>query len=220
MFRANRTAYMVSDNETGRDLKWFLNTTDEALKKDLLYKIFLPILSSLNMLHKTGCLHLDIKPANILLRTNSEPLLLDFGASQDMASEKRINSIQTLTHGFAPPEQYDRKSDLGPWTDIYAVAATLYHAITNRPPAKSKDSDKESQLNVEIYSSLYSTQMLNAINQALLHDYGKRFQIVDDFAKELLGGSRWATLEDYEKREMGYNRNEENSTAPSFSSAA
>ncbi len=220
IFRANMTAYMISNKETGRDLKWFLTTTDEPVNNKLIYKIFMPILSCLNLLHESGCLHLDIKPANILLRANSEPLLLDFGASQDMDSDKRINNLQTLTHGFAPPEQYDRKSDLGPWTDIYAVAATLYHAITNRPPAKSKNSTKESQLNIDKYSDQYTPQMLNAINQALVHDYGKRFQTVDSFARELLTDSNWDTLMEYELQVMGYDRFGNRETTPPFSNTA
>lgn len=219
-FRANKTAYMVSNHEAGRDLKWFLDTTQEPLNNKLIYKIFMPILSALNRLHDSGCLHLDIKPANILLRANSKPLLLDFGAAQDMASKKRINNMQALTHGFAPPEQYDRKSNLSRWTDIYAVAATLYYAITNRPPAKSKDSNKQSQLSIQKHQGHYTSEMLKAINQSLVHDYGKRFEFVDAFAKELLTASKWDSLETYEREEMSYYRHGDNDKTPPLGNSA
>ncbi len=220
MFRANNTAYIVSIDEAGRDLKWFLNTTKQSLKNNLIYKIFMPILSALNRLHDAGLVHLDIKPANILLRANSEPLLLDFGAVQQIACEKRASNIQTLTHGFAPPEQYNKKSDLGPWADMYAVAATLYHAITNRPPAKSEDSGRPSQLSITKYEEQYTKEMLTAINQALAHDDDKRFESVDVFAKALLTESKWDSLETYEREEMGYFRHAEEAPVPPQSPAS
>lgn len=205
IFRANNTAYMVFNSETGRDLKWFLGTTKQPLHNGLILKIFLPILSGLNALHRADCLHLDLKPANILLRVGGAPLLLDFGAAQDMTRAKRL-ARRTLTHGFAPPEQYSKKGNLGPWTDLYALAATLFYAITQRPPIKSKNATAENQISVVKYAAHYSTQMLDAINQTLAHDCSKRRQTADEFAQALLAESKWATLTDYERQAMGYDR--------------
>jgi len=206
MFRANKTAYLVSFNIGGRDLKWFLTTVREPMDQALIYKVYMPILSALNFLHEAQLLHLDIKPANILLQPNSESLLLDFGAAQAMSSSKRINNMQTLTHGFAPPEQYDKSRSLGPWTDIYAVAATLYFSITCKPPAKSKDSPTESQLDIDKHQDRYKPHLLRAINRSLAYDAGNRFDSVDEFAAALLKGSQWETLRDYEMDVMGYDR--------------
>ncbi len=206
MFRANKTAYLVSLNIGGRDLKWFLSTVREPMDEALVLKVFMPILSALNFLHGAQLLHLDIKPANILLQPNSESLLLDFGAAQRMNSSKRINNMQTLTHGFAPPEQYDKKKLLGPWTDIYAVAATLYYSIACRPPAKSKDNDAESRLSLEQYSGKYEPHLLQAVNRCLTYDPATRFDNVDNFAAALLDNSRWETLRDYEMDVMKYDR--------------
>ncbi len=206
MFRANKTAYLVSLNIGGRDLKWFLGGVREPMNQALVFKIFMPILSALNFMHGAQLLHLDIKPANILLQPNSESLLLDFGAAQSMDNKKRINSMQTLTHGFAPPEQYDKKKSLGPWTDIYAVAATLYFAIACRPPAKSKDNDTESKLDIGKYSAQYEPHLLQAINRCLTYDPSTRFDSVDEFAGALLNGSKWESLRDYEMDLMQYDR--------------
>ncbi len=206
LFRANQTAYLVSSNHDGRDLRWFLNSFKEPLNQDLIYKVFMPILSALNFLHNAQLLHLDIKPANILLQPNSESLLLDFGASQSMSSSKRINQMQTLTHGFAPPEQYDKNRALGPWTDIYAVGATLYYAIACKPPAKSKDNVVASSLNLKQHQDEYHLSLLETVNRALSHDAAARFENIDDFAVALLKGSDWADLEDYETKVMGYDR--------------
>lgn len=206
MFRANKTAYLVSLNIGGRDLKWFLSTIHEPMDQALVFKVFMPILSALNFLHGAQLLHLDIKPANILLQPNSESLLLDFGAAQKMNSSKRINNMQTLTHGFAPPEQYDKKKSLGPWTDIYAVAATLYYGIACRPPAKSKDNEKESRLSLDEYGDRYDPHLLQAVNRCLTYDPSTRFDNVDDFAAALLADSKWESLRDYELEVMGYDR--------------
>lgn len=211
LFRANRTAYLVSLNQDGRDLKWFLTSFQEPLNQDLVYKVFLPVLSALNFLHSAQLLHLDIKPANILLQPNSESLLLDFGAAQTMSSSKRINQMQTLTHGFAPPEQYDKNRALGPWTDIYAVAATLYYSIACKPPAKSKDSKVASKLDVDTLSNNYHRSLLETINRSLSHNASDRYSRIDEFAAALLDGSKWSSLLEYEINVMGYDR-----TAPSI----
>ncbi|MEE9448155.1 MAG: serine/threonine-protein kinase [Arenicellales bacterium] len=212
VFRANKTAYLVSTNHGGRDLKWFLSSTREKLDQDMIYRVFMPILSALNFLHNAELLHLDIKPANILLQPNGESLLLDFGAAQSMSSSKRINRMQTLTHGFAPPEQYDKNRQLGPWTDIYAVAATLYYCIACQPPVKSKDSEKATQLDIKQFSKDYTPDMLVAINTALSFDATTRHDNADAFAQDMLKDSPWETLRDYELKVMGFDRFEKSST--------
>jgi serine/threonine protein kinase len=87
-------------------------------------------------MHQHGVVHLDVKPANVLLRTSGQPLLLDFGAAQTVSDDDHFGSFQTLTHGFAPPEQY-LDGNLGTWTDIYGLAATIYNCITGSAPPRS-----------------------------------------------------------------------------------
>ena len=207
-FKTNHTAYLVAPNQYGRDLKWFMGTINKSLDAGLLYKVFLPALSALNYLHGSGLLHLDIKPANILLQPNGQPLLLDFGAAQSMNSSKRINKKQVLTHGFAPPEQYDRKRPLGPWTDIYALAASLYYCVSCRLPEKSRDSDRASRLDIDTYRSRYHPALLEAINSSLSIHETERFACIDDFAEAMLKGSPWDSLPEYEREVMRYDRNE------------
>jgi len=205
-FKVNNTAYLVSQNQKGRDLKWFLNSFDNSLDQELILKVFLPVLSALNFLHEAKMLHLDIKPANILLQPNGQSLLLDFGASQAMDSSKRINKGQTLTHGFAPPEQYDKHRDLGPWTDLYAVAASLYYCISSKLPPKSKDSKVASQLDTKYYAGHYKPSLISAVNRCLSHKESDRFDNIDEFAAAMLVDSKWETLAEYEKDVMGYDR--------------
>ena len=135
-FEANNTIYMVMHHEEGRDLNWFISKFGGNLDWDFLQRVFPAIGSGLWLMHQQDVVHLDIKPANILLRTNGQPLLLDFGAAKTIGESKRLNSLQTLTHGFAPPEQY-LDGDLNITTDIYAFAATIYNCITGRTPASA-----------------------------------------------------------------------------------
>ena len=206
MFRANRTAYLVSSNEGGRDLKWFLTSLKKPFDQALLYKVFLPILSALNRLHDTQILHLDIKPANILLQPTGKSLLLDFGAAKAIRAEDRVGKMGIVTHGFAPPEQYGKNRVLGPWTDIYALAATMYFGIVGKMPSKSKGSSASPSIDILKYGRAYSSAALEAINRALSYEASTRFISIDHFTEALLGGSEWLSLQDYETREMSFDR--------------
>ena len=127
-FRANDTVFMVMDFEQGRDLRWFIKRSKGRLSEKFLLSVFPPVLGGLKELHNHDFLHLDIKPANILLRASGTPLLLDFGAVQQIKPGTRYRGVQTLTHGFAPPEQYE-SGIMGPWSDIYSLSMTMRFCI-------------------------------------------------------------------------------------------
>ena len=205
-FNANNTAYLVSLNQSGRDLRWFLSSFRESLDEASLYKIFLPILSALSFLHRSNLLHLDLKPANILLQPNGESLLLDLGAAQRIDSPGKRHRKPIVTHGFAPPEQYERNGEMGAWTDIYAVGASLYCCLARRRPVKSKGSGVVSGLDVDKYGTFYQSSLIKAINRSLSSATGDRYQTIDEFAAALLEDTEWATLLEYEASVMAYDR--------------
>jgi eukaryotic-like serine/threonine-protein kinase len=90
---------------------------------------------ALGYLHEDGFLHRDINPHNIILRNiNREAVLIDFGLARDFIDSKTMSTTNSHTPGYAPIEQYDRHGKFGPHTDIYALAATLYHLLTGEPP--------------------------------------------------------------------------------------
>ncbi len=206
VLRANSTAYLVSQNRGGRDLKWFLSSTDEPMAPSLIIKIFLPILSALHFLHDAQLMHLDVKPGNILLQPNAESLLLDFGAAQLMSDIGLSGLKRVVTHGFSPPEQYCKHAALGAWADVYAVGATLYYCLTGKAPAKSIDQEIPTRLQVERYRDDYPAGLIHTINRALSYEISERFQSIDGFAAALLDGSPWSSLADYERKVMGYDR--------------
>lgn len=138
-FRANGTVYLVMRYERGRTLQEHIRKHEGQLEERFLCDLFGRLLDGLDEVHANGLLHLDIKPANIYLRADSSPVLLDFGAArQALAGEgELLKSI--YTPGYAAPEQYRGRENLGPWTDLYAIGACLYACLGGKPPPTADD---------------------------------------------------------------------------------
>lgn len=180
-FRSAGTVFMVMDYEEGRDLRWFIKRSKGKLKEPFLLTVFPPILEGLRELHQNHFLHLDIKPANILLRASGEPLLLDFGAVQQIKPGTRYRGVQTLTHGYAPPEQYS-EGIMGPWSDIYSLGMTMRMCVTGKhPPPSLERMEKETLLKVaKTHARKYSKAVLTAIDQSIELDHERRPKNVDE----------------------------------------
>ena len=137
VFPTRGTAYMVMEFIEGRSLREELKaagTLEEARVRDLLSKLT----EGLAKVHEADLLHRDIKPGNVMLRADGSPVLIDFGAARYRASEhSQASLIQVLTHGFAALEQYGHAGIQGPWTDIYALAALAYEALSGVVPARA-----------------------------------------------------------------------------------
>lgn len=200
VFRSNNTAYMVSKLQPGKDLRWMIKRCQGDLDQAFIQKVMPPIISGVDALHQSGILHLDIKPANILLRADGGPLLLDFGASKTMSRQERFSSFQTLTPGFAPPEQH-HKRELGPGSDIYAIGATIYACVTGRPPPTSlKREQKEHELKLKGADKNVSLSVIEALKWALELDIEKRPQSIAEFANILMQDSEWGSFDAYQEQ--------------------
>lgn len=186
-FRTNSTVYMVMNYQRGRDLRWFIKRYRGRLSEQFILTVFPKVLLGLKELHTHSFLHLDIKPPNILLRAAGEPLLLDFGAVQKAEPGTRYRGVQTLTHGFAPIEQYE-EGEMGPWSDLYAIGATMYATITGKAPPPSLHRRKYDKLIPlsKSHNRKYSKPLLEAIDWSLTLDYQQRPQSVDAFTELLL----------------------------------
>ncbi len=136
-FEANGTAYMIMEYEEGRSFSSIIREKRTLLQKDIL-TILLPLLDGLEVLHQQNIIHRDIKPPNIYIRENGSPVLLDFGAARQALGGQTKTMTALLTPGYAPFEQYyaDAKQQ-GPWTDLYALGAVVYHCIKGRKPVES-----------------------------------------------------------------------------------
>lgn len=135
-FEANGTAYYVMEYVDGCTLvKYIRQPLDFAAALALLA----PVADSLQRVHEAGLIHRDISPDNIMCAKDGQLKLLDFGASHSFTEEESTTGNAALKHGFAPPEQYGSSSMQGPWTDVYAFAATLYWCVTGKIPQDSMD---------------------------------------------------------------------------------
>ena len=136
---ANGTAYTVMEYEQGQTLAQYLKDKGQRLDETSLLRIVMPILNGLHAVHEVGLLHLDIKPENIYLRRDGSPMLIDFGSARHAMTENQPSGRVALTHGYAPVEQYPDKGKLGPWSDVYALGATMYRCVTGKRPDDALD---------------------------------------------------------------------------------
>lgn len=139
-FEANNTAYIVMEYLVGRDMKHFVLQRGPLSLEETLH-LLEPVFHALTVVHKAGLVHRDISPDNIMLDNQAGAKLLDFGAvrtvedpSVDSPLSKSTEAI--LKHGFAPIEQYNTRGSLGPWTDEYALCATIYYCLTGEVPVQ------------------------------------------------------------------------------------
>ncbi len=133
-FEANGTAYLVMELLIGRTLQRYLLEEGGSIDYRRALGLMLPIAKAVHEVHRLGLVHRDISPDNIFLLDGGEAKLLDFGAARHCIGEALGALTVILKRGYAPPEQYVSDGRQGPWTDVYALAATLYCAITGRPP--------------------------------------------------------------------------------------
>jgi len=188
-FLANDTGYMVIAFEEGASFKSWLARLKRAPRQAELDRILTPLLEALEFVHKANFLHRDIAPDNIIIRTDGSPVLIDFGSARgEMISHSRTVSA-LVKPGYSPYEQYaTTASKQGPWTDIYALGATLYHAITGkRPPdSPSRMVGDEYIAAREAALSSYRASFLAAIDQALLLEVTERPQSIAAWRGTLL----------------------------------
>ena len=142
LFEENGTAYYVMDYVDGENLSTRLKRTQTPLPETTVRNYLTQILDGLEAIHAAGIWHLDIKPANIIVDAHDVIKLIDFGASkqQSTAGGATASTGISYTNGYAPSEQMAQSYDkFGPWTDFYALGATLFKLLTNQDPPSVTD---------------------------------------------------------------------------------
>ena len=175
VFTDNNTAYMVMEYERGESLAQILKR-EKTLSESVLLDILMPVLDGLGLVHECGYIHRDVKPANIFVREDGSPVLLDFGSARQSLQDQSRTLTTMISPGYAPFEQYTGKSaNQGPWSDIYGLGATLYKAVTGRAPADAMDRGEALlQADRDIFVTLreigpqgYTTEFIRAVDEAL-----------------------------------------------------
>lgn len=184
-FNENQTAYIVMEYLEGETLKEKLER-EGKMDVNAAIAMLTPLAHSLDAVHKVGIIHRDISPDNIFITKDKKVKLLDFGAARSaMVGHSRSLSV-IVKPGYAPTEQYRSKGEQGSWTDVYALAATLYRMITGVTPMDSMERMGKDQL--ELPSKLgtkISKGVENAIMNAMQVSHENRTQTMGQFIKEL-----------------------------------
>ena len=187
-FEINNTAYIVMEYLEGVTLKQYLRENQRIAPEDLI-ELLVPLIESLDEIHSQGMIHRDISPDNIMVLPDGRIKLMDFGAARDYTEfgEKSLSIV--LKPGYAPPEQYQTHGIQGPWTDIYALCATMYKCITGENPPDAIERVMDDHLKkISAFGISVSPQIEKAIIKGMSIAANDRYQNVGDFCEDLYGG--------------------------------
>ena len=187
-FEINNTAYIVMEYLEGVTLKQYLRENERIDAEDLV-ELLVPLIEALDEIHSQGLIHRDISPDNIMVLPDGRIKLMDFGAARDYTEfgEKSLSIV--LKPGYAPPEQYQTHGVQGPWTDIYALCATMYKCITGENPPDAIDRLVDDYLKkISAFGITVSPQIEEAIIKGMSVAAKDRYQNVGDFCEDLYGG--------------------------------
>jgi serine/threonine protein kinase len=192
-FRANETVYMVMAYESGHTLQEHiarLHAKGSRLGEAPIRQVFNGVCGGLREVHANRLLHLDLKPANIYLRTDGSPLLLDFGAARQTINADSPMLAPMYTPGFAPPDLYVKGTALGPWTDIYSIGAAMFACMTGSPPQPADQRRQEDRMDAQFdkLAGAYSAELVGTVRACLALDPLARPQSVFAVQKVLQAG--------------------------------
>ena len=187
-FAENNTAYIVMEYLCGIDLKEYLEQNG-VMSFGKAFEMLSPIMSALSKIHEQGLIHRDISPSNIMVLSDGVVKLLDFGAARDVGGTDEKSLSIMLKPGYAPEEQYRTKGRQGPWTDVYALAATMYKLITGVTPDDAMNRIFKDELTAP--SSInpdISKEQDNIVLKGMAIQKENRFQSIEDLQKACLAG--------------------------------
>lgn len=192
-FETNNTAYIIMEYVKGIDLRRYINMRGGRLSAEETLNIMQPIMRALSQVHAAGVVHRDISPDNIMMQHSGGAKLLDFGAvraveAADVDKELPKSTEAILKHGFAPIEQYQRRGAMGPWTDEYALCATMYYCMTGRIPADAPERMMEDvEINWSAIPGLTEDQ-IRVLNKGMAVRAKDRYASVEELYDALFAG--------------------------------
>ena len=201
-FEINNTAYIVMEYLEGITLKQYLRENQRIAPEDLI-ELLVPLIESLDEIHSQGMIHRDISPDNIMVLPDGRIKLMDFGAARDYTEfgEKSLSIV--LKPGYAPPEQYQTHGIQGPWTDIYALCATMYKCITGENPPDAIDRVIDDHLKkISEFGIVIPPQEEAAIIKGMSVSAKDRYQDIKDFCEDLYGGYEEISVSENKESEV------------------
>ena len=197
IFEENNTVYMVIDYIDGEPLAHKISAMREEEKsqnEEDIRRILDPLMDVLAMVHKKGVLHRDIAPDNVMITTDGDPVLIDFGAARQAVGQKSKNISTIVKDGYSPPEQYSQKNEQGPYTDIYALSAMIYELMSNEKPVDApsrqtalSDDDPDPLVPLsERVGNQFSPALIASIEAGLILSRKQRPQSIKEWQKGCL----------------------------------
>ena len=190
-FRAHDTVYMVMGYEHGRSLQDHIDLRRQKGDKPLvsetaIRRMFMQVMDALREVHTHKLLHLDLKPANIYLRVDGTPILIDFGAARQTLHADLSRLYPMYTPGFAAPELVTRK-ELGPWTDIYSLGASIFTCMVGVPPQSAHERREDDRMEgyYQQLEGVFSSGLIQLMRWSLMVDPLQRPQSVFTLQKAL-----------------------------------
>lgn len=183
-FLENNTAYIVMEYLEGQSLQERIEAEGPLPPNDVL-RIAIAACDALIEVHRQDLLHRDIKPANIMLTRDGRVVLVDFGSARSFNHGQTVRHTRVLTMDYAAPEMYSTQARFGPYTDLFCLGGTLYHALTGRLPPSVMDRLQEGELDLDFPDAI-PDRLVAVIRQALQIAVTARPQSAADFKKDCL----------------------------------
>jgi len=184
-FEENDTAYIVMEYVDGIDLQAFMRQMGRTLTVSEVKRFILPVAEDLHRVHQEGMVHRDISPDNIMVSRNGRVKLIDFGATVSQGEDEEVKVLRK--NGFAPPEQYEPSGEhLGPWTDVYALCATIYMLLSGKILPDARDRQQADSYRTLRSMDIYVPRKLDRIlKRGLCMDPDRRCQSMRELAGQL-----------------------------------
>lgn len=209
-FQENNTAYIVQEFLEGQTLKEYCKERGGKLPVEQLLSALEPVILALEEVHKEGLIHRDISPDNIMLLRGGQMKLLDFGAARDFTQEGDKSLSVLLKPGYAPEEQYRTKGNQGPWSDIYALAGTIYKCITGVTPPESMERMRKDELQRPSALGVSISPTVEKVLLKAMEVYAEnRYQTIEEFHRDLYSQKNFGlSTENVDNRQKAQSNND------------
>lgn len=185
-FPENNTAYLVMEYLNGTNMRQLIKSQNGKVDVKLAKEVFVTVASALMPIHRQGILHRDLSPENIIITNSGQIKLIDFGAARSYVSAQKSGLSILLKPGYAPPEQYDKHGDQGPWSDVYALCATFYNVISRKMPVDAQFRKRGQKLPTLSELGCAVTQTTsNVIAKGMELDINKRYKSFDQLLNDI-----------------------------------
>ena len=199
-FRENGTGYIIMKYVDGVDLRNYVRDQGRRLSEQEVLGMVRQVVISLGQIHRQNIIHRDISPDNIMIDRDGQAVLIDFGSARLAMADTNRSMTVLLKQGYAPPEQYSTSGRQGPWTDVYALCATVYYLMTGRVPADAVERmnrpDDQQQMRAPLAAAGVSEHTQRALLRGLAIRQEDRFHTMEQLYDALYGGAPVATVPD------------------------